>query len=102
MDEDRSNARYHKEDEDFDPEVLSKFLHYVIHQDEAWLKYLSDKNKPCKTVFYEDIAQDWEKYSRDVLNFITPHAKEIPSMGIRQQRPEKDVLKEKFREYLGK
>lgn len=51
LDEDRIKTNYHKDIEDFDPEALSKFLHYVIHQDEAWLKYLSGKTQPCKTVF---------------------------------------------------
>jgi LPS sulfotransferase NodH len=101
LDEDRTRASYHKDDEDFDPEALSQLLHYVIHQDEAWLNYLKTKNKLCKTLFYEDIVQDWNSSSREVLNFITPYTRDIPAMGIRQQRPEVDILKEKFRRYLG-
>lgn len=100
LDEEKSNATYCTEDEAFDPEALSRFLHYVIHQDEAWRKYLSGKDKPCLTVFYEDLAQNWEHTSRDVLNFITAYAKEIPPMGIQRQRPENDPLKEKFSNYL--
>lgn len=101
LDEDRINANYYKDNEDFDPESLSKFLHYVIYQDEAWLKYLDTKNKSLKTIYYEDITKYWDHSCRNVLNFITPSTTEIPPMGIRQQRPENDILIDKFRRYLG-
>jgi hypothetical protein len=51
--------------------------------------------------FYENITQDWNRSSRDVLNFITSYSKDVPAMGMRQQRPENDILNDKFRRYLG-
>lgn len=52
-------------------------------------------------LLYEDTTQDEAQPSRDILNFITTYTKDRPAMGIRQQRPEKDILNEKFRRYLG-
>jgi LPS sulfotransferase NodH len=101
VDEDQIKTAYYKDDEYFDPEALTRFLHYVIYQDEGWLKYLNANNKSYKTLFYEDITQDWNRSSRNVLNFITSYSKDVPAMGMRQQRPENDILNNKFRRYLG-
>jgi LPS sulfotransferase NodH len=104
IDEDLNSIKtvcYYKNDEEFNPVLLTKILYSLIIQDKSWLNYLEEKNKKYLTVYYEDLIYNWNDVGTNIVNYITPYEDSIPSQKLRKQGPDEDFLTEKFRNYLG-
>ena len=84
----------------FQPVLLSKFLQYVIWQDQSWEARLHQLARPFEVIYYEDMVKNWTDVSKQALQFVSEFDGQVPSMGLEKQRSEHDELAMEFTNYL--
>lgn len=84
----------------FEPALLSKFLQYVIWQDQCWETRLNQLARPIQVIYYEDMIENWDVVSKEVLQFVSESSEVVPAMGLEKQRSEHDDLALEFTRYL--
>ena len=88
----------------FSPEAITNQLQSVIWQDEMWKFFLDRHNLAYQTISYEDLVEDYEGISAEVLSWLDLDTSgiSVPEQQITKQRNElNETFRTRYIEYIG-